>query len=244
MSPFESSEKKGATLTWKDPRTGEKQFFRFDGITSESYESAMAITSHAVEVGSNVTDHGRLEHKVVTLEGFVSNTPIPGNPGHEDLYTQKSVPLKIPSTGASARGVGQFVQNAIGEALHPLPTSYTAFTPNGEIPNRIRLALETLLLAQSQRVLVLVAARDWDLDNCLISRISAPRTPEDGSVTAFTVELTQVRIVHSREVNTPLPTELRGEPNQNFGTRTVKDGDPKKAEQQTSLLGEFFGVGK
>lgn len=239
---------KGITLRWIFSGRGgvAEQSARFDAITSESYESLLSISSHPAETGSDIVDNAREEPRVVAIEALVSNTPIPGNPGHEDLFTSKSQDLNLPKeplvSGARAlTSPGQFLNNAIDKLINPTPSKFTGFAPKRDLPNRVRLMLEKLLLAQKTKSLIQIVARDFDIDNMMLGRIGLARTPDDGTVSTFTLEFTQVRIVSSSEVEAPVPTELRGLAVTPVGNKAIKDGDDAKNQVPESLASQLGG---
>lgn len=48
----------------------------FDATITETHSQAATATEHPVEVGANVSDHVRAQLAKISLEGFVTNTPI------------------------------------------------------------------------------------------------------------------------------------------------------------------------
>jgi hypothetical protein len=68
----------GTLLTWKDP-AGATVFVQFDVVTHEEHEGSVTITEHPVEDGPDVADHARPQAETITVEGFVSNSPLATN---------------------------------------------------------------------------------------------------------------------------------------------------------------------
>lgn len=68
----------GTLLTWKDT-AGATVFVQFDVVTHESHEGSVTITEHPVEDGPDVADHARPQGEILTVEGFVSNSPLATN---------------------------------------------------------------------------------------------------------------------------------------------------------------------
>lgn len=68
-------------LSWKDKKSGVLMFAAFDVVSNETHDAVMQITSHPVEEGANVSDHARPEPIRLTVEGYVSNTPLFNNHG-------------------------------------------------------------------------------------------------------------------------------------------------------------------
>jgi hypothetical protein len=58
------------------PDTDQSLIVLFDQTVSEGHEATAEVTEHPVEKGSNVADHVRQNPQNLTLEMFVTNTPI------------------------------------------------------------------------------------------------------------------------------------------------------------------------
>lgn len=71
-------------LRWKNKETGKYVIAQFDACSSESVESILSITKHPVEDGDDVSDYAHPEADKITIEGYVSNTPLPSNPNAYD----------------------------------------------------------------------------------------------------------------------------------------------------------------
>lgn len=72
------------TLFWTDDESGELDSVQFDVTTSEEPTDTVSITEHPVEEGADITDHVRKEPELITVEGYITNTPHPGNIGPDD----------------------------------------------------------------------------------------------------------------------------------------------------------------
>lgn len=48
-----------------------------DVSLSEQHQSEVEITEHPVETGTNIVDHARLKPSTLTIEGVISNDPMP-----------------------------------------------------------------------------------------------------------------------------------------------------------------------
>ncbi len=67
-------------LSWKN-KAGKEITIYFDATTRESIESVLSITTHPVEEGADITDHAHEGPDKISLEGYVTNKPLPSNPG-------------------------------------------------------------------------------------------------------------------------------------------------------------------
>jgi hypothetical protein len=68
-----------------------------DASISESHVATVDVTEHPVEEGSNIVDHARPKPLVLTIEGLVSNTPMPF--GGEHTETSRGVDFKSNGKG-------------------------------------------------------------------------------------------------------------------------------------------------
>lgn len=230
------------TLSWQDKITNETKSIRFDVISEESWESVVAITTHPVEDGANVTDNARDEPARLSLHGYVSNKPLWSNPdvekfaeySSEILNVPKYTPPFTPTPGGVTRAVIGAVKSLVSGVAPPIRS--LALRPTGEFPDRARAQYDALKDAQKVRALIRVTSKVGELDSLLIARIGVPRTTEDGNGLSFEVELQQIRIVQSETVAAPKPAEARGVPAASLGSKTAKTpDDAKKAKLQSSL---------
>lgn len=67
------------TITFADNTTLE-----CDGVLRQGHERRNEVTKHPVETGADVSDNIRQEPVVVSIEGIISATPLPGAQGEDD----------------------------------------------------------------------------------------------------------------------------------------------------------------
>ncbi len=242
-------------LMWED-KAGEPQFVRFDVVSAESYEALMSITSHPVERGADVTDHAREEPIVVTLEGFLSFTPLYQNPGVENLagYSNKPLkPLYPPKLGGAPiftpGGLASAVGGAIGDLLSPPKppeANSLSFTTPEASRKRVIDLIDALQTARKSaaRIRVIAGGGLHDLEDMMISRIGIPRVVEDSGGYLVQLELKQVRIASSEIVGAPAPAELRGQKAVSRGSQAGSPATPKQAEKAKSFAAAGFDSGK
>lgn len=48
-----------------------------DAVVTETHLDEVEVTDHPVEIGVNISDHMRVKPAMITLDGLVSNTPLP-----------------------------------------------------------------------------------------------------------------------------------------------------------------------
>lgn len=59
-----------------DPWFGQQNYFVMDVTMTEEHSSDIQVTEHPVENGSDITDNARPKPDMLTVEGFISETPI------------------------------------------------------------------------------------------------------------------------------------------------------------------------
>lgn len=223
-------------LTWTDS-TGQTVDVEFDVVTSETYEAVMAITAHPVEKGAPVVDHAREEPKKLSIEGFVSNTPLPSNLTDAERNKMASLPVALDYSGAnkpqgapllSPGGLMQALSSAVDSLLgggDKLPETVTAFRAVSDMPDRARDIFEKLEAARTNRSLITASTTLHSVENLLIEHVTVARTVESAGGLPFEIGLTQVRIVSSETVSYPKPSQPRA-------SKEVKKG----AQQAESFL--------
>lgn len=254
----------GAILSWTDKKSGQTLYVHFDVSTTEHHEYAVEITKHPVEEGSDVVDHARPEPAHITIQGYVSNKPLPSNLIAETVLTENqaaynylkpvSQPLDYKGAGAGEAastltptpgGLTRSVVGAIDSLVHPMPSKAQVYKGT-DMPNRARDCFKKLKDAQQARVLIRVETSMQELTNMLITRLSVPRAVEDGNGANIEIDLEQIRIVKSETVGAPTPVEARGAPSKSEGNKNPEKADDKKdskrktaAKQLADKAGKF-----
>lgn len=212
---------------------------RFDIVSDESADLTAEATEHPVEDGSDITDNIRDKADEITLNVFVSNTPIADVNG---LYgaTYATVPLDIPSLDRPVYPTPGSLENAaigaIGSAIStllngtPPPIAATVLTFPVKF-NAVKDILDILSDWKSRGVLgeVITASRTYE--SMAITHIGYKRDTTTGDGATFTIDLKEIRIATAKLVNAPIPTEIRGKLMKNKGaqpTIEIPDG-PKKS---------------
>lgn len=204
-----NTKQKYVLLTWLDDYMDPPLVsFKFDVVTTDSYEATMAVTAHPVEKGAPIVDHARPDPVRIDLEGFVSNTPLPSNltafersqrvmdflptplDYSEAEYADRLQELKLRKQTLpvyTPGGLTQVVMGALGQADPPLPKQATAFRATGEMPDRAADALRKLKNVRDRRLLVTVANRYHQIENMLIDHLAYSRTVENAGGLALDV---------------------------------------------------------
>lgn len=248
------------TLTWQ-ALDGQERVVSLDAWTSESHEDTVVITDHPVETGVVITDHARDQLALVSLEGIVSNVPMPGKGGVTsgpiDLtyeYQQpepatRQIELQV-SSGPITPSVGGLIRAGIGAIASAVLGGPKATVWGEEKRRRDNIRATVLSYAAPQnrpqavdlllreaialKALVTVTTPFRTVDNLLITRLYPSRSVQQGATVLFQLDLRQIRVANSETVEAPVPAEARGSRKKNAGAQGAKPKNPTP-EEQTQL---------
>lgn len=229
--------RKQAYLAWK-PKAGPRKTMFFDVVITEQHELTTRITEHAVEKGANVTDHARTEPDRLTLEVFVSNEPIldvgarGGAINSVPLKVEKYTPPLEPTPGSLNAAVGGAI-SGLASALMGKNEQIKATVLQFSKPfDAVSDTHETLRKLKETAELVEVWTTSHDYGSMLVESIGEKRDASTGTGASFTISFRHVRIVESKLVTAPSPTEARGKKTKKKGEQppaVAKDEAKKKS---------------
>lgn len=248
------------TLFWQSP-SGQTISVKLDATQSETHEDTVTLTDHPVERGISVTDHAKDEPVFYSVEGIVSNIPMPGQAGVNfeslDLSVAYGAPrgtevieLDVPQPPLQPSPV-QLVQagiNAIGRAITGKPKATVSgpfkrattrvkaqFLRSGSPRNRPREVYDLLLAAKAQHALITIQSPVRDHENMMIQRIATPRSVGTGTALLFQIDLRQIQVADSETVEAPTPIEARGATKLNAGAQATSDKTANSADEEVKL---------
>jgi hypothetical protein len=205
----------------------------FDAVISERTRHAATVTEHNVEDGANVADHIRSENDTVSLELFISNSPVNDVNG---LYSGQiaGVELKVPKLEKTIPLSPGGLLNAGIDALTSLfekeaPWKAAVLTFPSAFDN-VSYVLGQLLDWKERGVLGKVITPHRTYENMAITLAEQTRTRETGDGASLSVELKGIRLVEAKMITAPIPTEARGKVAIAKGrqpTSFVRDPKPK-----------------
>lgn len=184
----------------------------FDAVTREQHIASALVTEHAVEGAVAVADHKRPEPRRITVETYVSNTPI--GPPPASGYG----PLDGPAASVGKAESGGTVR------IFSDPF------------DRIGDVWATLQRLVSESTILSVSTRYQTYDNVVLISVDTPRTGGQGAgdfVTA-TLDFKEVRIAETSLADVPRPREPRAQAQVDAG---AQEGT---RQSQISLLGEGY----
>lgn len=235
-----------AYITWGDAITDPASALgslTFDAILSEDHERTAVVTDHAVEKGSNIVDHVRPLPDRLSLEAFVSNSPITSADSQLLPLT-----LDLPQPGQAgflAGGTGALLSKglqAIG-LQKGYPSSITAQVMqfSGET-DYVRATYEQLTFLRDTATLLEVVTPQASYPNMVLERIGLHRDAQTGTSGTFSLEFRQIRVVSSKITDAPQPSIPRNAPSLSKGK---KDAAAAKARMQSLAFrgGNALGMG-
>lgn len=116
-----------------------------DASVSETHTAEVEITEHPVERGANIVDHKRPKPDAVTIEGLVSNTPLPEPSDALVQQTQGNVTFDSASRLQATRASTAY------QDLLDLKDSETLFTLVTALRTYEDMAIKTLTVPRDAR---------------------------------------------------------------------------------------------
>ena len=232
-------------VTWEDD-SGAAQSLELDVDLQESHDLASDITEHPVEEGADVTDHVRPRLRRVTIEGYVSDTPMLTNPGVADVAEFTSLELQIPAkpqqislSAGLAAGL-----SAVSDALFgPTPPLKVTMLTLEDVPSRKRAIYDALEDVRLNARLCRVITSLHEYDNMLIEQVVPTRTPASGTGAGFVVTFKEVIQVSSDVTVAPVPAETLGAVKKAGGAKNAKADEGKADEKKKSVLAKMVDAG-
>jgi hypothetical protein len=240
-----------------------------DATIRESHNTSSQVTEHPVEQGANVSDHVRPELEKLTLEVFITNTPIRLPKSHVSgvLAEIKSLELPRSVNGALGRGVprragppmltGPYIPPQRG----PLGQSTPAILPEWSAAqlidvlqsdpsvsvlqfsaefDRVRTLYNELRRLVTGGTLCRILTGLREYENMVIKGMDTPRENAEGSAITVTLDVIQVRIVTTETVE--VPKQVRARKPKPKGNQPPTAVVPKK-ETKDSLASLATGFG-
>ncbi len=207
----------------------------FDQVRAEGHTGENEITDHPVETGSDITDHIRPKSAGLTLDVFVSRTPIARDQirhrGEIAPITLDVPTFKLPfdgTPGAIFRKLGElgsFVVDAItGAQASPSTDVNVLFFEVDFDP--VRETYEDLEAMRVNAVLLTVITSIRTYEDMAIESLGTPIDAPGGA--SFSISFKHIITVTSGTVKAPKPIEKRGAPAQAKGSQATKPADAAK----------------
>lgn len=218
---------------------GEIKFIVVDATLRELHSHSAVATSHPVEQGAPISDHVKPDQDLLSVEVYVTNTPIispnvdgaNGDQGSNSLRVETKTQTKgakVSREGqvTNAEYEGKTVQASAGVLKFPAPF------------DRVVSVYEVLarLCKEGVEVTVVTSLRQWD--SMLISSVSAPGSPH---AVTFSVDFQEVRFADTENVGTPEALETRAERARRRGAQGTDDAEGEDISVAAQLYESFSG---
>ncbi len=232
----------GGAFLWWTTDAGEDKTLYFDVCTGEDQELVSTVTEYPVEDGVNVADHVQRELDKVSLEVFVSQTPIydinsrGGKVSKIPIHvTNYKAPL-APTPGAVFGAIGGAIKDAIG-SLFGGKAETAAQVLQWDTPfDAVAETLAILEQVKNDVQLVNVALPSKLYENMCLVHIGVKGDAGTGTGRSFALDFTELRKVKVQIVDAPLPTEIRAVVKKPKGAQGGKD-TPKGPAKSIALAG-------
>jgi len=202
---------------------GKIDVIELDATIRETEEYTNEVTEFPIESGFTITDHVIHKPERVTIEGFITNTPVPNS--------ITSVPILI-------TGQGNRVKTALEKLLEL--AGFDSSGVNGSIAKAFIPTPHIVSVTMGLRV----------YNDMIIESISIPRDNSTGETLRFTVALKRVIIVKTDFVKIENTSELNGKaPNavkqgsetSNKGSQTAEKVSPDDNKTKLFKIEELVG---
>ena len=251
----------GALLVWQDGAVSKS--LALDLVVKENHEDMAEATEHNVERGADVTDHVRNANPKLTLEIFVTNSPLGNTDARPGLVITTPLAPASPDRTPKLPTV-----LATKKWINPVPlvgleiTEPVAFTPAQDGPPILPMAVQTVQFASEfddvrevhEKLLEIKEAVHFlqvitpkkHYTDMVITHVTMPRDASSGDGASITIEFKKLRIVSTSIVNAPKPTEPRGNGMTHRGHQGLKEAKAPDRKRSAAIelgIGKALGVG-
>lgn len=199
-----------AIISWRElsasgTPTGPTLFIDFDATLLEEYNRAANVTTYPVESGGVLSDHIQPQQRAISLEVFVTDTPIkidrpePGNRVNQakpstGLISARDLTPALRAHTEPVAGIPsqRLVRGNVERVRKPDQRTAVLLTFPGGVTRVVDIfTVFESLMDKRQPVSVQIFANQ-EFDNMVITQLTAPRTPENGSGLTFSLDLIEM----------------------------------------------------
>lgn len=238
-----------STLSWTNEETGATSYLLFDAVTFSEYAREGIVTEYNIESGAAIADHYRPGTRSLTLELFVSDTPIRIPQAPEGLEgteiaalpsgSKRSVELEAiepfnqpnPVIGLPSQ---RLVRANLDRARQNRPKRATLLKFDGLVTRRVDVfsALDDLI---TNRQFLTITLLETEIPNVLITNLRVPQDPSTGTGLLFYVDLVQVDTIE-----TTTSFEKAAEPKHKKKKRKGRQEVTPPTQEQDAQVAEVF----
>jgi len=183
---------------------------KFDLLLDEQHTMENAVTEHAVEDGSLISDHIQIKPRKGSLTGFVTNSPftVGYNTGSENAWNEEQIKQIYNKIQQSQKkdwlsGFVQDISDSYGRLLGQqggMKFTDADFAGLMRQPNRVQSAFDAFeALMKAKKVCTIVTGLRKYVD-VTITKVGTDRDKDTGSAGKFKVEFQEVKFVTLAEV--------------------------------------------
>lgn len=195
------------TLEWLDETQGLTNAIDFDAVVKESYELPVDVTDHAVEAGAAISDHARAGNETISLEAWVTNTPVVVPGFGLDGASGSTRPATLTINGRD------------------VTTSVLQFSAAFDR----RRTMDALLRALAEAGQLLTVRTTYrDIANVVIARYKVERDKDSANALAINLDLRRVTIVQTQTAAVRATRQRRGQRRQNRGGQPAAAPPPDR----------------
>lgn len=202
----------------------------FDLVISETHTNASELTGHPVEKGVDISDHVKHDPLELSLEVWVTNSPItPQDNYGGDLQsvTLQLIPKPPPANPVQRffTDLSQSIHDAIFGPKPPPVITALIFPKLFDKVNDTHVALTALERSGGTMTVVTSTVK---YTNMVLTKVGYEKT--EGGAGSFSLDFKQARIVTTSTVTAPAPAEPRGAPSTAKGSQATKPTDPANSK--------------
>jgi hypothetical protein len=197
-------------IEWTEDN-GTQETLDVDVSPREGHERTAELTDHAVERGSDISDHVKVNNGTLTFEGVISNHPLQTPRTHMNGVTGEVRPVRLES----------------GRTANVLKFSARF--------DRVRAVDEVLEGLISARRLVRIVTHLRTYEEMVITRFRVDLEAKDGNALPFSIDAKKPRIVQTTTAQVPRPAERRARRSAQRGNQP-----PAPTPTPQSLLARLF----
>lgn len=248
-------------FSWYD-KAGEYQVAQFDVATVETHGFEAEVTEFPVELAEAMTDQIILKPRTLTIEGYVSDKPLPRNTPEEGSYVTKKLEFpggpdwekKTQKLDVPASPVKTNVAGVVSAAFNVIVGGATevqirriagqrddkqevqVYDYGSDFASRSVEMFQLLKQAWLEKSQLRCVTDLDDLTGMVILDLQVPRTLEDGAGAVFNITLKRINVAESQIVAAPKPSVIEAKPQSAIGSKATLKVVGPQAEKSRSIL--------
>ena len=216
--------------------SGAAQSLLLDASPSRTHTTTAQVTEHPVEKGPPVTDYIRPMPRRLTVEGFITNTPIGAPPVHKARAGSPGAANQVLRASDDVGGGAGINAEVTRVEIFP-KTTYASFIRGPRPPyyvqaldfletfDRVSNSFNALVEAVSAGALFTIATSLDHYTNMAATNFTVTESTMGADALSFTIEFQELRIVSTQVVAVPVRKKIA-----DVGTKVPKEADAAQAQ--------------